>query len=229
KNVSDMKSLLSKLILTVSLISGSISCESSSENISYNSSNKKELNDKVFEELHKQTYEAPLAAREKSFSLLKTISPQDLDSKIKLLKYVGSSYVFETNYPEAIKYYNQALNIAEEIKDYNEIANLNNNLGMIFNEIGNFKTAYTYYFTALDNYDLAKNKGKQIRTLNNIGVIYLNLKNYEKALSFFEEALASTVRHKDAILGASVMNNLAICYSEKNPKRALKELKNGIP
>jgi len=227
KNISNIKSLLSKFILTVSLVSGSVSCDSSSENASY-SSNKEDLNDKVFEELHKQTYEAPLEARKKSFSLLETIAPQDLDSKIKLLKYVGSSYVFETNYPDAIKYYNQALNIAEKTDNYHEIANLNNNLGMIFNEIGDFKTAYSYYFTALDNYDLAEEKDRKVGTLNNIGVIYINLKNYEKALSFFEEALDSTIQHKDTILVASVLNNLAICYSEKNPERALNELKKGI-
>lgn len=227
KIISPAKYFASAIILSVNLLLCNIGCQSpdASDSILFS---QKGLNEKVFERLHKQTYEDPLAAREKSFSLLKKISPEDLDSKIKLLKYIGSSYVFETNYPEAIKYYNQALNIAEEMNNYNEIANLNNNLGMIFNEIGNFKTAYTYYFTALDNYDLAKNKDKKIGTLNNIGVIYLNLHNYDKALTFFKEALDSTVQHKDTILVASVMNNLAICYSEKNPERALKELKSGI-
>lgn len=204
------------------------SCNQISNDPDSNTSSKTQLTEKVFEEIHKQTYEDPLAAREKSFELLQSISSSDKNSKIKLLKYVGSSYVFETNYPEAIKYYNQALNIAEEISNYNEIANLNNNLGMIFNEIGNFKTSYTYYSAALNNYDLAKNKDKKIGTLNNIGVIYLNLKNYEKALTYFEEALDSTIQQKDTILVASVLNNIAICYSEKNPQRALKELNEGI-
>lgn len=199
-----------------------------SENPSSNNSNTPELSEKVFDEIHKQTYEDPLAAREKSFRLLDSLPSNDKISKIKLIKYIGSSYVFETNYPEAIKYYNKALTIAEEIHFYNEIANLNNNLGMIFNELGNFKMAYTYYSTVLNNYDLAKNKDKKVGTLNNIGVIYLNLQNYDKALSYFKEALDSTIQHKDTILVASVFNNIAICYSEKNPARALKELDTAI-
>ncbi|SMC65111.1 tetratricopeptide repeat-containing sensor histidine kinase [Moheibacter sediminis] len=229
-NIIICKIKLSKAIvfLFAGLILINVSCNQPEKDSSKSSSKINELNEKIFEELHKQTYEAPLATREKCFDLLKKISPKDLNSKIKLLKYIGSSYVFETNYPEAIKYYNKALNIAEETNNYNEIANLNNNLGMIFNEIGNFKTSYTYYFAALDNYDLAKNKDKKIGTLNNIGVIYLNLQNHEKALKFFEEALDSTVQHKDTILVASVLNNLAICYSEKNPQQALEELRNGI-
>ncbi len=138
------------------------SCNLSSNKSDKNQPKKPILTEEIFEAIHKQTYEDPLAARRRSFELLKAISSSDKNSKIKLLKYVGSSYVFETNYPEAIKYYNQALNIAEEIGNYNEIANLNNNLGMIFNEIGNFKTSYTYYSTALNNYDLAHNKDKKI-------------------------------------------------------------------
>lgn len=227
RNIIYLIKFKTKFALFTGLILLHVSCNQS-DNVNLSDSQKTGLDEKIFEELHKQTYEAPLSAREKSFELLKKISPKDLDSKIKLLKYVGSSYVFETNYPEAIKYYNQALTIAEETNNYNEIANLNNNLGMIFNEIGNFKTSYTYYFAALDNYDLAKNYDKKIGTLNNIGVIYLNLQNYEKALTFFEEALDSKVQQKDTILVASIMNNLAICYSKKNPKRALKELNSGI-
>lgn len=199
-----------------------------SENPSSGNPDKPQLSEKFFDEIHKQTYEDPLAAREKSFRLLDSLPSNDKISKIKLIKYIGSSYVFETNYPEAIKYYNKALTIAEEIHFYNEIANLNNNLGMIFNELGNFKMAYTYYSTALNNYDLAKNKDKKVGTLNNIGVIYLNLQNYDKALSYFKEALDSTIQHKDTILVASVFNNIAICYSEKNPSRALKELDTAI-
>lgn len=181
-----------------------------------------------FTALHKQTYEDPQGARETSLLVLDTLDPADKVSEIKLLKYIGSSYVFETNYPEAISYYTRALSLAEKINDYNEMANLNNNLGMIYNELGNFKTSYTYYLTALEQYDLAGSKDKKIGTLNNIGVIYLNLNNYEKAKGYFEQALDPTIHYKDTILVASVLNNLAICYSEKQPERALEQLNRGI-
>lgn len=204
------------------------SCHQDATDQPEKNASKIKLTEKIFEEIHKQTYENPLAARTQSVKLLESLEPEDKSSKIKLLKYIGSSYVFETNYPEAIKFYNQALNIAEQSGNHNEIANLNNNLGMIFNEIGNFKTSYTYYAAALENYDLAANKDKKVGTLNNIGVIYLNLKNHQKALSFFEQAMDSTIQHKDTILVASVLNNIAICYSEKNPSRAIKELNKGI-
>ena len=187
-----------------------------------------EINENTFKEIHELNYENPLEARKKSIGLLDSISPNSIDSQIKLLKYIGSSYVFETNYPEAITYYNRALNLAEKTENSSEIANLNNNLGMIFNELGSYKSAYNYYMTAIDHYDLSNNKDKKIGTYNNIGVVYLNLKNYDKALDFFDKVLDSTILNKDTILVASVLNNMAICYSQNNSQLAFKELRKAI-
>lgn len=187
-----------------------------------------EINENTFKEIHALNYENPLEARKKSIGLLDSISPNSIDSQIKLLKYIGSSYVFESNYPEAITYYNRALNLAEKTENSSEIANLNNNLGMIYNELGSYKSAYNYYMTAIDHYDLSNNKDKKIGTYNNIGVVYLNLKNYDKALDFFDKVLDSTILNKDTILVASVLNNMAICYSQNNSQLAFKELRKAI-
>lgn len=186
------------------------------------------LTDAFFDEIHKQTYENPLAAREKSLSALESLAPNNKVSEIKLLKYIGSSYVFETNYPEAINYYNQALSLAEEIKFIDEIGNLNNNLGMVFNELGDFKSSYAYYSTAIQNYTLTNNKEKISGTYNNIGVVYLSLNNHEKALTFFERALDTTFVYKDTILVATIYNNLAICYAKENPDKAFESLNHAI-
>lgn len=189
---------------------------------------KNNLTEDVFTEIHKQTYEAPVVARDKSFELLNQVLESDIESRVKLLKYIGSSYVFETNYPEAIKYYSQSLSLAEESKDYHETANLNNNLGMIFNELGNYKLALTHYYAALDNYELSKHKNRKVGTLNNIGIIHLNLNNYDKALIFFEQALDATIEDKDSILVASVLNNLAIYYTNKSKEKAIEKLTESI-
>lgn len=174
------------------------------------------LNEKFFNNIHKLIYENPLEARKTVFQILDSLGTNDPDSRIKLLKYAGSSYVFETDYSEAIKYYNMALSIAEEINLYIEIANINNNLGVIYNEIGDYKTAYIYFIEALNNYDLAKNQDKKIGTFNNIGLVYLYLKNYDKALTYFDKVLDSTIQPKDTVLIVSVLNNIALCYSSEN-------------
>src|SRR5690606_20557356 len=60
--------------------------------------------DSIFEEIHNQVYDNPSLARSRSFDILASLDSSDKISRIKLMKYIGSSYVFETNYPEAIKY-----------------------------------------------------------------------------------------------------------------------------
>lgn len=181
-----------------------------------------------FNTLHQLLYENPEDARQFSLSYLDSIGNQDLESKIVLLKAIGSSYVFESEYPQAITYYSQALTLAESIEFYKEIANLNNNLGMIYNEIGNAKVAYSYYLTALDNYEAAHLPDKKVGTLNNIGVVFLNMNNKDKALTYFEDALKPTNFPKDTILVASVLNNIAICYLDKDSDTALYNLDKAI-
>jgi two-component system, NarL family, sensor kinase len=180
------------------------------------------IDDSVFETIHKRIYEDPSDARTRAIKMLDTLKNSDLIYNIRLLKYVGSSYVFETNYSEAIKYYDSALAIADSIKAYFEIANINNNLGVIYNETGNYKSAYVHMIEALNNYDIVKNQDKRIGALNNIGLVFLHLKNYKKALSYFDKAYQSRVVSKDSILVVTVINNIALCYlSDNKPDSAL--------
>jgi two-component system NarL family sensor kinase len=182
-----------------------------------------------FEEIHKLVYENPSEARAKAFKMLDSLDKDDQVSRIRLLKHAGSSYVFETNYSDAIKYFNEALSIAEEINLYIEIANINNNLGVLSNEIGNYKTAYIHFVEALNNYDLAGNQDKKTGTYNNIGLVYYHLKNYTKALNYFDKVLDSTIQPRDTILIASVLNNIALCYSSENkPDKALEYLERAV-
>lgn len=173
-----------------------------------------------YDEIHRNIYEDPAEARLQAERELNSLEPDDQASRITLLKHIGSSYVFETNYPEGIRYYNEALAIAEEIGLYLEVANINNNLGVIYNEIGNYKLAYIHLAEALNKFDLAGTPGKKIAAFNNIGLVYLNLKNFQKALSWFDQALDSAIQPKDTILIVSVLNNIALCHTSVN-KHAL--------
>lgn len=187
------------------------------------------VDDSLFKEIHKHLYENPATARALAQKALDTLNPENRIVKIKLLKNIGSAYVLETKYSEGITYYNQALAIAGGIHLYNEIANINNNLGVIYNEIGSYSKAYIHFVEALNNYELANNQDKKIGTLNNIGLTFLYLKNYEKALEYFNEALNPQVTSKDTILIVSVLNNIGLCYiSEEQPTEALEYLDRAI-
>ncbi|MDD4087492.1 MAG: tetratricopeptide repeat protein [Bacteroidales bacterium] len=185
--------------------------------------------DQRYNYIHKLIYDNPLEAREEALRILETLKPNDYISEIILLKHIGSSYVFETNNSEAVKYYNQALAIAEQHEVWAEVAHINNNLGVIFNEIANYKMAYIHLVEALNYYDIARLTHKKTGAYNNIGIIYMNLRNYDKALSYFEQATDTSFTPGDTILVISALNNIALCYNSKeNPSEALHHLERAI-
>ncbi len=220
------------VVMIILIVVANWSCHNSNPSLAKDDTSvatKTPQTDSLFEQIHKDLYENPKIARSRATRILDTTGAENQEIKIRLLKYIGSSYVLETNYSEGIKYYNQALSIAEKTHAYSEIANINNNLGVIFNEIGSYRKAYIHLIEALKNYDLGKNSEKKIGALNNIGLTYLYLKNYEKALSFFDQALDPLIQPKDSILVVSVMNNIAMGYmSEQKPDTALDYLQRAI-
>lgn len=179
----------------------------------------------IVEDIHKILYENPLSSRQEAIQILDTLSEAKVLMKISLLKALGSSYVLEANYSEGLKYYNDALLRAKDVENYFEIANINNNIGVVYREIGDIKSAYLHFVEALDFYDLAHNYGKKIGALNNIGLVYLHLNNCEKAMGYFNEALEYKGEALDSILIVSVLNNAALCkLSQEKAKEALEHL-----
>ena len=214
---------LSKIILLLILC---LSCEDKNKN---KLNNHQQNYDSQFNEIHKLVYENPSLARRSASKILKQLSKENVEAKVICLKYIGSSYAFETKYLEAITYYKKALSFAEKLNFYYEIGNLNNNLGTIYNEFGNYRAAYMYFVKALQNYDLSGHKEKKTGTLNNIGLTYLNLNHYDKALGYFKKALNSSTINNDSILTATILNNIAICnFSKKDTNRGMKNLRQSI-
>ena len=213
-------------ILTLLLIVGIISCNESAGPSLAPIQKSASIADSTFAQIHSQIYDNPSAARIRSLSLLNSLEENDKISRIRLMKYIGSSFVFETKYPEAIKYYNEALREAESIHLYDEIANINNNLGTVFNESGSYTSAYIHLVAALDNYEMAGTPEKRDGTLNNIGLTYLNLNNHKKALEYFELALDTSAQPKNPILASTILNNIALCYSNENRRSEALEVLN---
>lgn len=182
-----------------------------------------------FKEIHKLLYENPTQAREKAFQLLDSMNVKDSELEVTLLKHIGSSYVLEAHFSKGLEYFHEALSKAEDINYLIEVARIHNNIGVIYNDIGNLKQSYIHFMEALSYYDLAGEQSGKTGTLNNIGLIYIHLGNFEKALTYFEDVLHGPVPPSDTILITSVLNNMAICYLNKNyDDLALEQLERAI-
>lgn len=107
----------------------------------------------------------------------------------------------------------QALDLIEESTDsQNYVYSANNNLGIIYNGLGDYSQALEYHGKALGNAESLQDPIKSARSLNNIGVVYQEL-NDNKSISNFSQALSlDSIYDKNSRLYAMLTDNLG--YSE---------------
>ncbi len=92
--------------------------------------------------------------------------------------YVGS----ETNSIRAISHF-------EKVDEERYLTSANNNLGLIYNEMGKYDLAIQYHNIALEDRRKIKNNGLVIGSLNNIGLVHANKKDYAEAIRYYNMAL----------------------------------------
>eukprot|EP00058_Branchiostoma_floridae_P015015 XP_002600503.1 hypothetical protein BRAFLDRAFT_70126 [Branchiostoma floridae] len=155
----------------------------------------------------------------------------DIMEKSTLLKDIGHAYNGVGDYPKAISFCEQALQMDRSIYGpttaHPDIATSLNNLGSAWSNLGNDRQAISYHEEALQMYrsiygpttahpDIAN-------SLNNLGAAWSRLGNNRQAISYHEEALqmyrsiyGPTTAHPDI---ATSLNNLGSAWSRLGNNR----------
>ena len=105
----------------------------------------------------------------------------------------------------------KAIELLLPLKKYYHLYGCYNNLGIIFNELGEYDNALLYHNQALE-YSRKTDKKTELElvTLNNIGVVYKNQKKYREAIAKYEEALQYNTLHiKHPKWEATLLDNIA--------------------
>lgn len=168
--------------------------------------------DKVFKMLHQNPGKARALAR----TILDSESGNNLKLEIELLKHIGSSYSIEGNFSEALQYYGIAIQKAEAIDSYEQIADINNNTAVVNRIMGNYKNAFVHFTKAINYYEQTGDIVGKANALSNKGLMYMNLDNYEIARDYLEEALAVFLQTSDTLGILVVSNNLSLIYAYYN-------------
>lgn len=184
-------------------------------------------------------------SQEKEIDSLRILLQTDQKDTNKLIHLYHLSDLSETvgNYPEGIKYGNEALVLAEQLlNNANGInrdrfsqavvkykAKIYSNIGIIYDVQGNFPEALKNHLAALKIYDSMNDKRGAARCYNNIGIIYKQQDNYQEALKnhFLSLKIDTELGYKKGI--AYSHNNIGNIYSdqaenEKNEAIRLKTL-----
>ncbi len=134
-------------------------------------------------------------------SLLNVLPDQTGKDKMHTLNALAASLSFEDK--EQCRYYaNQALSLAEKLKDQEGIAAAYRNFGRMEFYDGNYPGALNYYQKSHDIYESQGNAFKVVQVLKDIGTTHFFARNVDKALEYIQKALA--IYRKDSENGNTV-------------------------
>ena len=161
---------------------------------------------------------------------------KDSFGEVIILNNIGAVYRSISQAQEALKHFNQALLLLRQAKSarlkangannsvaiYMEAITLNN-IGAVYNSIGQPQEALKYYGQALPiQRDTGSRKG-EATTLNNIGAVYQSMSQPQEALRYFNQALPIRREVDDAIGEATTLHNIGAVYRNMSqPQEALR-------
>lgn len=123
---------------------------------------------------------------------IKLINYQE-KNKLKPLKtgpynQLGNNLKFYKKYDEALIYFNKALSIETELKNFSGMAICENNIGNLYDDLKKNKEAINHYEKGLSYAESANYKLLQTDLLTNAGRLYRKENNYAKAEKYLKKS-----------------------------------------
>ena len=145
------------------------------------------------------------------------------------LENLGALYRRQGDYPKALEYYYEALNLRENHAGGMELANTLQNIGVINERLGQHQKAITFYERALGISEKYKNPSEIAINAVQLGNIFGSQGETGKALQLMEQALEASKRLPGEHATASILlemselhtNNQSYRYALDSNKKAL--------
>jgi tetratricopeptide (TPR) repeat protein len=148
---------------------------------------------------------------EQAFSLARQIIQNSDTSHSNMAlgyKDMGIIHYYQSEYNEALSYYDSALLNYQKILDWVGIASILNNKALIFMEQGMYNKALDMQFEAYEINHQYGNEVDYCKNLTNIANIYMALGNHTKAMEYNQKAFTAIEKGGNNQLKADVLNNL---------------------
>ena len=142
--------------------------------------------------------------------------------KAESLNLIGYFFQLQSDFAEAIVFYQRSLKSYEAIEEKKSAADCLKYIGVMNYYLGNSPEALEYYQKALDKYNEIEYIIGTSACLNNIGIIHLNQSNYPQALDYFQRSLKIDEQLDDKrSIALSLVNLGNICNHQNEPYRAM--------
>lgn len=141
-------------------------------------------------------------------SRLPTVSVQE---RIEILNTLATNYR-EASPQKSIEYGEQSLKLAVELHNDQEKAIALGNIGIAYNNLGNYSKALKYHLDSLKLWEKMASEKEIAETLINLGITYWRLDDYAKALDYCLKSLAiyEKIDNQEGI--AKALHNTGIVY-----------------
>lgn len=113
----------------------------------------------------------------------------DSEGEARACHCLGFAHYSLGNYREAIRYYEQDLALAKDLKDQLTMARAFCNLGLAFKSLGQYSQALEYQYNFLQITHSLKNVPGKFRAMGNIGDILINMQNMQEAVLLYNQQL----------------------------------------
>jgi two-component system, sensor histidine kinase and response regulator len=138
----------------------------------------------------------------------------DMKEASRYLNLAAEYHWDRREYRDAIRYFDQSLALNQKINNQQGILGIQNNLGMIYDDLKEFDKSITYFDKVLDSRRQQGDKVAIIASLVNTAVVLNNLKQYEASVKRLEEALTLALELRDTKQMRSCYGMLAETYEK---------------
>lgn len=145
--------------------------------------------------------------------------------RLDLLQYLGAIHLQKGLYPHALEHFNEALDLASEIKNGVAISRIYNNIGLIYKAQEKYAEALEIYYKCLKFSESKQNP----YIYSNIGSILYIQEDWDKALQYYTNALFLAEKHNDVPILCVCCINIGDFYKARGDyPKAISYLEKGL-
>lgn len=151
------------------------------------------------------------------YNLLKEKGASDFPFRKWCIASIGSSYYSFQDYELAKKYYWEANALPPSYREF-ETVDINNSLGLVHRQTGNYDSAHHYFDIALGLAGRLENKDWEHIVKGNIGITYYLQKKFNDAIPLLREDINGSLLMNDHENASSSIIKLADIFEQQEKK-----------